>query len=67
MDALEAALAELPSIDAEEVATVAQRAGNSSQGTPPRPRAEDTIGTARYAVEFLRVIAAVLAEQERRT
>jgi hypothetical protein len=29
-----------------------ERAGNSFQGAPPRPRAEDPIGTSRYAVEF---------------
>jgi hypothetical protein len=50
----------------ERIAAVAERAGNSSEGHPPRPRADDPIGTSRYAVDFLNMLAGVLAEQEKR-
>jgi chaperonin cofactor prefoldin len=66
MEELEATLGELEGVDPETVASVAKRAGNSSYGQPPRPRADDPIGTSRYAVDFLRLMAEVLAEQERR-
>ncbi len=66
MEVLEERLAELPGVDPDEVAAVAERAGNSSEGRPPRPRADDPIGTSRYAVDFLNILAGVLAEQERR-
>jgi hypothetical protein len=66
MQQLEETLTELPGVDSETVAAIAERAGNSSEGRPPRPRANDPIGTSRYTVEFLRTIAEVLIEQERR-
>ncbi len=66
MEGLEQALAELPGVDEERIASVAKRAGNSSEGRPPRPRADDPIGTARYFTDLLRVVVEVLAEQEQR-
>jgi hypothetical protein len=65
MEALEETLAEL-GVDEERIAAVAERAGNSSEGKPPRPRADDPIGTSRYCVDFVNMLAEVLAEQERR-
>ena len=66
MEELETVLAEPPGVEEERIASVAKRAGNSSDGRPPRPRANDPIGTSRYAVEFLRVVTEVLLEQEQR-
>jgi cephalosporin-C deacetylase-like acetyl esterase len=66
MEELEETLAELPGVDEERIAAVGKRAGNSSYGHPPRPRADDQIGTARYLTDLRRVVVEVLAEQERR-
>jgi hypothetical protein len=66
MEALEETLAELPGVDEERIAAVAERAGNSSEGKPPRPRADDPIGTARYLTDLMRVVAEVLTQQEER-
>jgi hypothetical protein len=66
MEALEETLAQLLGVDEERIASVAERAGNSSYGQPPRPRADDQIGTARYLTDLMRVVVEVLAEQERR-
>ena len=66
MEELEETLAELPGIEEERIASVAKRAGNSSDGRPPRPRANDPIGTTRYLTDLLRVVVEVLSEQERR-
>jgi hypothetical protein len=66
MEVLEQTLTELPGVDEERVSEAAKRAGNSSEGRPPRPRADDPIGTARYFTDLLLVAAEVLAEQERR-
>jgi len=66
MEELEETLAELPGVDAAEVAAVAKRAGNSSPGRPPHPRPEDGIGTTRYLTDLLHMTAKVLRDQERR-
>ncbi len=66
MEELEQALGELPGVEEERIAAVAERAGNSSEGKPPRPRADDPLGTSRYLTDLLRVVVDVLAEQERR-
>jgi hypothetical protein len=66
MEGLEQRLAELPGVEEERIASVAARAGNSSVGRPPRPRADDPVGTTRYLTELLRVVVDVLAEQEQR-
>ena len=63
---LEQALAELPGVEEKAIASVAERAGNSSRGMPPRPRVDDPIGTSSYAVEVLHIIAEALRDQERR-
>jgi hypothetical protein len=65
MEALEETLAEL-GVEEERIAAVAKRAGNSSHGFPPRPRADDPIGTARYLTDLMRVVVGVVSEQERR-
>ncbi len=66
MEALEETLAELPGVDAEEVAAVAERAGNSSQGHPPRPRPDDGIGVARYFTDLMHMMAETLISQQQR-
>jgi hypothetical protein len=66
METLEETLAELNGVDKERIAALAERAGNSSEGRPPRPRANDPIGTARYFTDLLRVVVEDLAEQEER-
>jgi hypothetical protein len=66
METLEETLAELPGVDEERIAAVAKRAGNSSEGRPPRPRPADGIGTSRYFTDLMRVVVEVLSEQEQR-
>jgi hypothetical protein len=66
MEALEATLGELEGVDPDTVAAVAKRAGNSSEGKPPRPRPADSIGVARYFTDLLRIVVEDLAEKERR-
>jgi hypothetical protein len=66
MEPLEETVAELPGVDEERTAALAERAGNSSEGKPPRPRPADGIGTSRYFADLLRVVVEVLSEQERR-
>jgi hypothetical protein len=66
MAKLEETLAELPGVDEERIAAVAKRAGNSSEGRPPRPRPADPIGTARYFTDLFCMMVEVLSEQERR-
>ncbi len=64
MEALEETLGELEGVDPETIAAVAQRAGNSSDGRPPRPRADDPIGTARYMTDLLHIVAETLISQQ---
>jgi hypothetical protein len=66
MEELEATLGELEGVDPEAVAALAERAGNSSEGRPPRPRPADGVGTSRYFAGLMQMMAEVLAEQERR-
>jgi hypothetical protein len=66
MEGLEETLARELGVDEERIAAVAKRAGNSSEGKPPRPRANDPIGTARYFTDIFSMIVEVLSEQERR-
>jgi hypothetical protein len=66
MEKLEETLGELPTVDPEAVAAVAKRAGNSSEGKPPRPRPADGIGTSRYFTDLFCMMVEVLSEQERR-
>ena len=66
MEALEETLGELEGVDREAVAAVAKRAGNSSEGRPPRPRPADGIGTSRYFTEVATIhTEALISLQER--
>jgi hypothetical protein len=66
MEKLEETVAELPGVDPEAVAAVAKRAGNSSEGKPPRPRPADGIGTSRYFAELMHMMAETLISQQER-
>lgn len=66
MEALEETLGELEGVDPEAVAAVAKRAGNSSEGSPPRPRPADNIGTARYFASLMHMMAETLISQQER-
>jgi hypothetical protein len=64
MEALEETVAELPGVDEERIASVAKRAGNSSEGRPPRPRPADGIGTSRYFTGLMQMMAETLISQQ---
>ncbi len=64
METLEETLAELPGVDEERIAALAERAGNSSEGRPPRPRPADGIGTSRYFTGLMQMMAETLISQQ---